>query len=123
MDLSTITPIERIVDVRHPATKKPTGLKLTVISDDDARVSAAKRRLFDAIREKGEKLTPEEEAAFNVSIQLTHVVGWEWSGDANFKGSKPAFSVEALREVADSTPIVRNAIVAAIRDDAGFYKG
>lgn len=122
MDLSKITPVELLVDVRHPATKEPTGLKLRILSDDDPRVSEAKRKVFDGMREKGRKLTKEEDDAFSFDLQTAHLAGWEWEGDATFNGKKPPFNAENVREVLKAVPIVRNTIQESIRDDAAFYK-
>lgn len=117
MDLSTLVPVERTVDVLHPKTNQPTGLKLTLAHESDPRVMDATRKVFDEARttggvdpERGRKLT------------TAHVVGWAWTGDANFNGQTPAFSAEALAEVC-KVPAVANAIFRAVNDDAGFYEG
>lgn len=116
MDLSTLVPVERTVDVLHPVTKEPTGLKLTVAHDSDPRVIAEMRRVLDEPRnsddndqDRGRKLT------------MAHVVGWEWTGDATFNGERPAFSPEALAAVC-KVPVVGTAVLRAVSDDAGFYK-
>lgn len=117
MDLSTLVPVERTVDVLHPKNGQPTGLKLKLAHESDPRVIEATRRVFDEARagggvdpDRGRKLT------------MAHVVGWEWTGDANFNGKKPAFTAEALAEVC-KVPPVATAIFKAIGDDAGFYEG
>lgn len=116
MDLSTLVPVERTVDVLHPVTKEPTGLKLVVVHDSDPRVVEAHRRLYDAERAAGK---PDEDRGRKLT--MARVVGWEWTGDATFKGEKPKFSPQALAEVCNVPP-VRDSIYQAISDDAGFYK-
>jgi len=116
MDLSTLIPVERTVDVLHPKTGQPTGLKLTIAHESDPRVMEAARKIFDEARagvvdpDRARRLT------------MTHVVGWEWTGEATFNGATPAFSATALDEVC-KVPPVATAILKAIGDDAGFYEG
>src|SRR5690606_37323083 len=117
MDLSTLVPIERVVDVLHPKTVEPTGLKLTLAHDSDPRVIDATRKVFEEARTKGD-VDPER----GRRLTMAHVVGWEWTGEVNFRGEAPAFSTEALADVCKVPPVAA-AIFRAVNDDAGFYKG
>ncbi|MCD9096198.1 hypothetical protein [Luteimonas fraxinea] len=117
MDLSTLVPVERTVDVLHPKTKQPTGLKLTLAHESDPRVIEATRKVFDEAREKGD-VDPDR----GRKLTMAHVVGWEWTGEATFNGERPTFSPETLAAVC-KVPPVAVAIFKAIGDDAGFYEG
>lgn len=117
MDLSTLVPVERTVDVLHPKTGDPTGLKLKLAHESDPRVMEATRKVFDEARTKG-NADPDR----GRKLTMAHVVGWEWTGDATFNGKRPAFSADALAEVC-KIPAVATAIFKAIGDDAGFYEG
>lgn len=117
MDLSTLVPVERTVDVLHPKTKEPTGLKLVLAHESDPRVMAATRKVFDEARAKGD-VDPDR----GRKLTMAHVVGWDWTGDATFQGKKPTFTTLTLDEVC-KVPAVATAIFQAVNDDAGFYKG
>lgn len=118
MDLSTLVPVERTVDVLHPKTGQPTGLKLRIAHESDPRVMEATRKIFDEARKSGASVDPER----GTKLTMAHVVGWEWTGDATFNGKKPAFSADAMAEVCKIPPVA-TAIFKAIGDDAGFYEG
>lgn len=117
MDIGSLIPVERVVDVLDPRNGKPTGLRLTVAHDSDERVVAAMRKLYDEAREKGG-----DDSNRGLRATMAHIVGWEWTGDANFKGEKPKFTPEKLAEVC-AIPAVGSAVYRAVADEAGFYKG
>jgi len=117
MDLSTLVPVERTVDVLHPKTNEPTGLQLTVAHESDPRVMEAVRKIYDEARTGGGL-----DADRGRRLTMAHVVGWNWTGEAQFKGERPEFSQEKLAEVC-TVPPVAAAIFKAVNDDAGFYKG
>lgn len=117
MDLSTLVPVERTVDVLHPKTRKPTGLKLAVAHESDPRVVEATRKIFDEARASNE---PDPDRGRRLT--MAHVVGWEWTGEATFNGERPAFSPEALADVCKVPPVAA-AIFKAVGDEAGFYEG
>lgn len=116
MDLNTLFPVERTVDVLHPKTGVPTGLKLKLAHESDPRVMEAARKVFDEARTGA--IDPERSRR----LTMAHVVGWEWTGDATFNGERPAFSAETLAQVC-KVPTVATAILKAVGDDAGFYAG
>jgi len=127
MDLSTLVPVERTVDVLHPKTNQPTGLKLTLAHESDPRVMEAARKIYDEARTAGANggVDPDR----GRKLTMTHVVGWEWGldheGEPSFfkePGNTPGFSQEALAEVCKIPPVAA-AIYRAVSDDAGFYEG
>lgn len=115
MDLGSLIPQERTVDVLDPRNGKPTGLKLTIAHDSDPRVLKAQRAVWDEARASNDA-----DDTRGLRAMAAHVVGWEWTGEANFKGAKPKFSPEKLAEVC-AVPVVGSAIYKAVTDEAGFY--
>ena len=116
MDLGTLIPVERVVDVLDPRNGNPTGLKLTVAHDSDPRVEKAQRKLWDEARESGNV-----DDGRGLRAVMAHIVGWEWTGEANFNGERPEFTTEKLAEVC-AVPAVGVAVYKAVTDEAGFYK-
>lgn len=116
MDIGSLIPVERTVDVLDPRTGNPTGLKLIIAHDSDERVIAAIRKLYDEARDG----KPDD--ARGTRAVMAHVVGWEWTGEANFRGERPEFTPEKLAEVC-AVPAVASAVYRAVTDEAGFYKG
>lgn len=117
MDLSTLVPVERTVDVLHPKTNQPTGLRLTLAHGTDPRVMEATRKIYDEARAKG-GVDPDR----GRKLTMAHVVGWDWTGEATFNGERPVFTPEKLGEVCNVPPVA-DAIFRAVNDDAGFYEG
>ena len=115
MDIGSLIPVERVVDVLDPRNSQPTGLKLTIAHDSDPRVMEIMRKIYD------EALVGEQVQDRGLRVTMAHIVGWEWTGEANFKGKKPKFTQAALEEVC-AVPAVGNAVYKAVTDEAGFYK-
>ena len=44
MDLSTLVPSERMIEILSPATKTPLGLRVTIMHIDDPRLKTIDRK-------------------------------------------------------------------------------
>lgn len=102
MDFSTIAPTERVLIIRHPATDEPTGLVLMLVPNTDDRVKRVRRAAQDraiALQRRGKNMTAEQMEQLRIDLLVAHIAGWDWSGDANLNGEKPAFNDANVRKL------------------------
>lgn len=100
MDISAIKPVERVLDIKHPATGEATGLKLTVCSLQDPRAKAVQRSQLDArLNKKAKHRSIAEIEREAVELLSSMVVGIEFTGKASWGGKKPEFSKEIVKEM------------------------
>lgn len=122
MDISSITAAERVVDIKHPATAEPIGLKVTLLPDTDPKVKAARRKFLNERLQRGMKVTAEKLEAQQLSIIEAAVGGWEWLGDLTFHGEKPDFTEANLRKVLKELSWVKSQLDEELGDDAAFFQ-
>lgn len=121
-DISTIVAAARTVDIKHPATAEPIGLKVTVLPDSDPKVKAARRKWLNERLQRGMKVTAEKLEAQQLSIIEAAVSGWEWEGELTFHGEKPAFTDGNLRKVLKELPWIKSQLDEELGDEAAFFQ-
>lgn len=123
MDISSITAAERVVDIKHPSSAEPIGLRITILPESDQRVVAVRRKFLNERLQRGHKVTAEKLAAQQTSIICAAVSGWDWQGELNFHGEKPEFSEQALRQVMAELSWIKDQLDNELGDEAAFYQG
>ena len=142
MDLANIKPTERTVEIEHPATGQPLGLRLTLVSLDDDRLKRTKRSITDEtlkLQAKGKSLKVEELERNSKALLWGATTGWEWynptgkEGDAGFDPNEqaewegdpnPEFNQRNFYAVLDHPnfgPIVSEQIREVLEDTRGFF--
>ena len=124
MELTTLTPSERVIDIVHPVTQEPLGIKVTLVSIEDGRLKRIKRKIQDErfrLEAKGKHLKSEDVEENSFLILHAAVTGWQWSGDATFNGEKPEYNLKNLKEVLGKLPWMRSQIEEAIADESAFF--
>jgi hypothetical protein len=122
MDISTIAPVGRPIEIKHPATHQPTGLVLHLLPFTDPKVKAVQRKITNArLNRRNQKLTAEQIEANSIEIAMAAVSGWEWKGDASFNGQKLAFDRDNLRTVL-SVDWIRSQVDEELGDESGFFE-
>lgn len=122
-DIANIKPNERIIEIRHPATDEPLGIRLTIIPNSDPRVKKIIRQITDkslALRRKNKQFTAEEIEQHQTELLLASVTGWDW-GENSFKGEKPAFTSAKLREVLTELEWLRQQLDEELGDTKSFF--
>lgn len=109
MDLSKIKPVERTLELVHPATGEPIGMRLIMCSGQDDRVKSVIRRHRDAAAmrtaesmQKGGKPTPRSMAEVereNLEVAAATIVGVEFDSGNDWNGSTE-YSPELALEIA-----------------------
>ena len=110
MDISAISANERTIDILHPATGEPTGLKVTLLPGTDEKVESARRKITNRrLQSRSQKITAEQLEAEGMELLLASVSGWEW-GEATLGGEQPEFSADNVRRVLKQHKWIRDQI-------------
>lgn len=124
MDLNTLKPVERTIEIVHPTTGKELNIKVSLISISDERLAKVKRRIQDEklrLEARGKNFKSEDiEENRNILI-FGAMTGWEWSKDAKFNGEKPAFNLKTVTEILTALPWFREQLEEAISDEQAFF--
>jgi hypothetical protein len=111
------------LEIKHPGTGEGTGLFIDLVSASDPKVKAAEREYLDEIRAKavqgGERVAPDTQKLARLKARAS-VVGWEFTGDANWKGKQPEFS-EALADELLANEKVFEQVIIHMADDRNFF--
>ncbi|RFF50181.1 hypothetical protein [Xanthomonas campestris] len=120
-ELSTIVATQRAIDIKHPATEAPIGLRITLLPDTDERVRAvARKAVNERLAGKG-KLTAEKSEQSRLDILTASIGAWEWGGSLTFHGGKPDPTQQTVRQVLTELPWIADQVDAALGDRAGFF--
>lgn len=123
MDISIIAAQPRTIEILHPASNQPTGLKITLLPPGDDKVEAARRKQMNRrMNSRNTKMTAEQIEAENMEILLVYVGGWEWTGTASFQGEKLEHNPDNVRRVLKSARWIRDQISGELEHAADFYE-
>jgi len=137
-DIANIKPIERKVEILHPASGQPIGLRIGIVSISDERLARQKRAFRDEVNRlssKGKYLKAEQEEVNNHSLLFAATTGWEWynptgkEGDEgydadampSFHGSVPDYTQKNVIAVAKELPWVQSQLVTEIDEEKSFF--
>lgn len=121
-DISSIVAAPRVVDIKHPASGAPIGLKVTLLPASDDKVQAAQRKLLNDRLQRFEKPSAEKMEQSKLLLLEAAVSDWRWEGELTFEGSKPAFTAANLRKVMTKLTWVRDQIDAELGNEAAFFE-
>lgn len=123
MDISNLSPQERIVEINHPGTGEPLGVKVTLLSLLDERMKKIKRRLTDnrlMLDQKGKKFKAADIEENENALLFEAITSWVWEGEANWKGEKPEFNRKNVYEVLRQEWF-KNQLMEAVGDEQSFF--
>lgn len=120
-DISSIVPNERTIEIKHPASGEPIGLKITLLPASAEPVLAAQRSMINERLRRDVKTTAERMEANRLALIESAVKGWEWEGELTFEGSKPDFTPANLRKVLKALTWLRDQIDQELGNDAAFF--
>lgn len=121
-DISKIVPLERAMDIKHPATEAPVGLRITLLPDSHPKVRAASRKSLDERLQGKGKITAAKMEQGRTDMLVASVGGWEWQGDLTFHGEKPTLTDESLRKVLKELPWVGDQLEVELGNRAEFFR-
>lgn len=122
-----IKPTTRKIDILHPETEEPVGIKVTVRSGDDEAMKGIQRRITNRaleLRKRNKTFSADEIEDNQINLVAAAIVDWDWTdSDMRFPdGSIPDFNARNVREVLENLPWFRSQIDEAIGEEKAFYK-
>jgi len=122
MDLSTIVPSARVIEITHPATGMPLGLTITLRPETDPAAKASERKILDTRLHDRTKMTTEKLEAQRLETVVGRISGWNWAGDLTFHGEKPEATSDNYRKVLTELDWILPQIETELGDRAGFFR-
>ena len=125
MDISNFKPTERIVEIVHPATDKELGVKVSVISLNDSKMAAVRRKIQNKrieLEKRGKTFKADDLEENELDLLYACIVGWVWEGDVDFHGEKPEFTEKNVKAVLKELPWFADQIKEAVGDEKAFFQ-
>ena len=123
MDFSTLVAETRTIDINHPVTLEPIGLKIDLLPTTSKQVRDVQRKhANENIKNRFKTTTAEKLEANALDILVAATAGWTWGEGADWKGGKPELTPENVREVYKKAPWIRKQVDEALGDDAEFFR-
>jgi hypothetical protein len=91
MDLSQIKTTDRTIEALHPSTGEKVGIRITLISIDDERMTKVKRQITDErmrLEARGKHFKAEDLESNKVNILAAAMTGWNWYNPTGTEGDK-----------------------------------
>lgn len=124
MDIANLKPSERTIEITDPTTGENLGIRINMVSIDDDRLKAIKRKITDErlrLSQRNKSFSAEQIESNANKILWAAVTGWEWYGkDVTFLGEVPEFSQRNFIAVVEALPWFRDQLNEEIEDRAAF---
>ncbi len=128
-DIASIVAIDRTIEIIHPKTGEPLGIRVKVVSMDDDRLTKVKRQILDRrlyLEARGKTFKAEEIEENSVNILFAATLDWEWykpdNGEqATFQGSVPDFIRRNFGDVVGKLPWFRDQLHEALGETKDFF--
>lgn len=138
MDLKDLKPAERQIEILHPGTKEPIGIRVSIIYIGDERLKKLKRQFQDEryrLEAKGKNFKAETFDNNANELSFAAMTGWEFynptgvkgdkgfdeSKQAKFEGSLPEFNKKNAFAIFDKLPWFRDQIGEEMGDSEAFF--
>jgi len=126
MDISTLKPNDRIIEIKHPVNDSENiGIRVTIISLNDEKMKSVRRRFINKrleLEKKGKSFRADDIEDNELDLLVASITGWEWYGDVEFNGSKPEFTQANVKKVLTEFEWFKNQIAEAVGDDKAFFQ-
>lgn len=99
-ELAALVPVERKLEILHPVTDSPLGVRIALISVDDDRLKKLRRAFVDkdqglAAKKRNYRPSAEELESRFEQIAFTACQGWHWYNPTGSEGDE-GYSAEAM---------------------------
>lgn len=122
MDISGIKPGERTVEINHPATGLPIGIRISLMSLEDDRMKRLKRQITDEslkLQAKGKAFKADELERNSNMLLFQATTGWEWYNPTG-KEKEDGYDADAMPDYQGSVPPYNQKNFLAVINDASF---
>ncbi len=124
MDLNDLKPTERLVEILHPGTGEPIGIRVSIMSITDERMNKLRRKIQDErlrLETRGKNFKSDDVEENRNHLSFAAMTAWDWYGDITFDGVKPAFNQSQVSKVLTAFPWFRDQVEEAISDEKAFF--
>ena len=126
MDISTLIPSERLIEIKHPVTEQNIGIRVNIISLNDDKMKQIRRRFINKrleLEKRGKSFKADDIESNEIDLLIACIVGWDWYGDdVKFGDFKPEFNEMNVRKVLNTLPWFKEQISEAVGDDKAFFQ-
>ncbi len=126
MDISTLIPSERIIEIKHPVTDKNLGIRVNIISLNDEKMKQIRRKFINKrieLEKKGKSFRADDIESNEIDLLVACITGWDWYGeDVTFNGSKPDFNEANVRNVLNTFGWFKDQVSEAVGDEKAFFQ-
>jgi len=105
-DLSLIKSTDRVIEVMHPGTGEPIGIRVTLVSVEDETLSKVKRNITNRsleLRQRGKHFKADELEDNKQTVLWSAMKGWEWYNPTGKSGDE-SFDADAMPNVGGEVP-------------------
>lgn len=138
MDIANIKATDQVVEIVHPLTKEPIGLRVNIMSLMDDRLKRLKNRILDErlrLDARGKNFKAEQLEENKLDITIAAITGWNWynpsgepgdegydeKADGSFRGEKPDYGRKNAVDLFEFAPWIREQIEEKIGDTEHFF--
>jgi len=138
MDLADLKPVERTIEILHPGTELPIGLRVTLRSIEDDEMKSIKRQITDnslKLQAKNKAIKAEELERNQHMLMYRATIDWEWynptgkEGDKgydpdampDFNGEQPGYNQKNFLAIANELYWFGEQVQEAIGDTKAFF--
>lgn len=131
MDLATLSPVTRKVDILHPQTGEPIGLAINLRPSSHPEVQRVRRKWLNerlSSKGRGNKVTAEQVEANALDQIIAAIESWTWGEGADGKpctlnGEAPELSPESARKVLKAGGgFIKDQLDEELGDVAAFFR-
>ena len=126
MDISTLIPSERIIDIKHPVKDENLGIRVNIISLNDEKMKQIRRKFINKrieLEKKGKSFRADDIESNEIDLLVACITGWDWYGeDITFNGSKPDFNEANVRNVLNTFGWFKDQVSEAVGDEKAFFQ-
>lgn len=130
-DFNTVETTDHSIEIVHPGTGEPIGLRVTLRPNTAPEVKAIEKKWMDSGLKNASKRVPltaetVERRALDMLVAL--VGGWQWVEDAEGKpgsvnGEQPECTPVNVRKLLTDYPWLKKQIDQEAAVDSAFFKG
>ena len=124
MDISTLTPNERIIEIKHPANDENLGIRVTIVSLNDNKTKQIRRQFINKrleLEKKGKSFKADDIEENETDLLIASMTGWDWY-DAEFHGEKLEFNENNVKKVFHELPWFKDQVSEAVSDEKAFFQ-
>lgn len=128
-DIATIKTTDRTIEILHPATREPIGIRVTLMSIDDERMTKIKRKITDRrlyLEQRGKTFKAEEIEENKTEILFGAMTGWDWYApeggeQPTFHGKTPEFNRRDVSAVLTELTWFADQVNEAVGETQAFF--